>query len=156
MLGVADVSPTALELAADFVVALALSPGLSQGHHLSAAFTVDLAFQEIYTGPGSGLVIGGVTQDQNVVTLKEGDTFRVTLPWAGVQGRSGTARVLSRTIDGSGLLTFVLFFAPTVDPSIMQSQADSGRPRLVVVTAANLPRRMKDAEKTLARVTAKE
>ena len=143
-----------IELAADLVIELALDAGLIQAQRLAADVVVDLALSDSYTGPGSGLVVSGVSLDDQMELLEEGDTFRITLPWAGIRGRHGTARVLSRTVDNAGRLTFKLFISPTVDPSVMQSQADSGRPRLVVDTRSNLARRMANAEKTVGTLQA--
>ena len=76
--------------------------------------------------------------------LREGDTFRVTLAWAGVRGRTGLACVLSRSIDSSQRLTFVLFFTPTDSPAVMQSQVITVR--YVVDTRTNLARRLRNTE----------
>lgn len=129
-------------LAAGFVMDLANAPGLSQGQPLAADFVLDLALDEVYTGPGSGLVIGGVTQAQQIAMLEEGDLFRVTLAWAGVRGRTGLARVLSRSLDSSERVTFVLQFIASASPSAMPSQVV----RYTVDTRTNLVRRVRNTE----------
>lgn len=135
------------ELAADFALALTLAPGIIQRQYLTAGFVLDLVLDELYTGPGSGLVVGGQTTAQLIDTLAVGDEFQVTLAWAGVRGRTGLARVLSRSRDASQRLTFVLLFVPTLDPSLLQSQIT--RPRLIVATRDNLARRLVDAERNV-------
>jgi len=103
---------------------------------------LDLALDEVYTGPGSGLVIGGVTQAQQIAMLEEGDLFRVTLAWAGVRGRTGLARVLSRSMDSNERITFVLQFIASASPAAMPSQVV----RYTVDTRTNLVRRVRNTE----------
>jgi hypothetical protein len=148
-LSLAGTLTQANRLSGRLVLGLSLDGTLKLEHSLAGRLVLGLRLRDGYTGPGTGLVLSGVTKEQLLATLREGDSFRTTLPWAGIQGRTGLARDLSRTIDNQQRLTFVILFIPNTDPSIMQSQADSGRPRYVVPVRDNLARRVTDTEKTV-------
>lgn len=71
------------------------SLAIAQHHHISAVTLLRLVAYDNYTGPGTGIHSPGAPFSVN--SLREGDTFTVYLPWAGLQGMSGLAHVMSRT-----------------------------------------------------------
>lgn len=139
-------------LASRITFGLSNPANLIQDNLIAARIELGIHIDDSYTGPGSGLVVSGQTIEQQIDQLEVGDEFQVTLPWAGVRGRTGLARVLSRSRDSSERLTFVLLFIPTTDPSLLQSQV--ARPRLIVATRDNLARRLTDAERSVNKLNA--
>lgn len=69
-----------------------------------------------YLGPGSGIV--GGAEIALLETVKSGDSFPVHLPWAGLWGMSGIARVLSITIKG-GQRDITAQFVPMPDERLI-------------------------------------
>ena len=142
-----------ISLAGRLEIGAADRASLTLAHDLMGRLVVAVALDDSYTGPGSGLVVSGVTQDQFIAQLREGDTFHATLPFAGLEGLTGLVRVLSRQYDAQGKLTFKLqFIPPTIDAAVMRSQADSGRPRLTIDKRGNLARRLTEAEQAVNKI----
>lgn len=142
------------DLQARFGIGLGQRFTVAQTHELAARFGLALGMDIPSIGPGSGLVTATDLQDW-LNSLREGDTFPCTLPYAGIAGRSGVARVLQRMVDAQGVLTFKLQFIPTTDAPAAASEARSGPPRFVPPLRQDVGRRLSNAEQRIIDLIAK-
>lgn len=69
---------------------------IAQDHILTGRAILELVSHEGYIGPGSGLQTGPPAPLDRM--LREGDTFPVFYRWAGLEGLSGIAHVMARTV----------------------------------------------------------
>lgn len=80
----------------DAILELESTASIAQDHHLRASAILELVSHEGYIGPGSGLQTGPPAPLDRM--LREGDTFPVFYRWAGLEGLSGIAHVMARTV----------------------------------------------------------
>lgn len=102
---------------------------LTVTHTLKVRGGIVLGGRDAYTGTGSGIVVQGVRFNPN--DIREGDSFNVYLPWAGIEGLGTLAHVKSRTIsDQMAEQDLSLQVVPQPDPKLVPSMAGGGRPGL--------------------------
>lgn len=111
--------------------------------------------REASTGPGTGIVASGLTEDGWLATLREGDTFRVIVPSAVPWGRTALARVLGRELDAAGRLTLVLQLEGWPTPQRVLVQDTVSVPRYQPATALDPARRIVETERAVAQVAAR-
>lgn len=118
--------------------------------NVSARLGVLVGFRDAYTGPGTGIVVAGESFSPN--QLREGDSFNVVLPWAGLQGMSGLAQVRSRTMrDDRDEQDITLDVAPQPDPRLVPRMAGGGRPGIQPVRS-DIARRVARQERAQDRI----
>lgn len=83
--------------------------------------------RDAYVGPGTGVVAEGAAFSPNAI--REGDSFNVYLPWAGIEGMMALAQVKSRSIsDSQAEQDLTLHATPQPDPRLVPGMAGGGRP----------------------------
>jgi hypothetical protein len=106
--------------------------GITRGAALAATGVVQLVAKIVSTGPGSGLIVIESRPGDPLDRLREGDSFYILLPWAGVEGMSGVARVISRkATDQLGRQQLTLRFTRQPDPDTVPGLATGDRPRVL-------------------------
>lgn len=91
---------------------------------LAGRFEVGIKFNEAYVGRGTGLTITGGSTDSEMVkfleSLREGDEFPVYLPFGGLEGKTGIARLLSRRYqDGQEFPDYEIEFIEQAHPKVI-------------------------------------
>ena len=103
-----------------------------------------------YVGPGTGIVVEGRRFSAN--EIREGDTFGVYLPWAGIEGIGTLAHVRSRTARADrDEQDLILHVVPQPDARLVPRMAGGARPG-IRPRSSDLARRQAQTERDIDRI----